>query len=170
MTIQTELTRHDWSAFVRYVTQARAREGKSRRLRWASSLGLGLIVGGGLALSGQGFDLLSFFAGVLAGVVWLMILSRLQMRMMGPSGQGYILGPRQVSLTEEGIGETSSLHQSLFRWSVVRSAAVAPQHVFVLVDRNAAIIVPRRAFASEVEREQFVEEVKRRATGPKGRE
>jgi len=35
--------------------------------------------------------------------------------------------------------------------------------IIVMVDRNAGIIVPRRSFASDAEREQFVSEVQGRA-------
>jgi hypothetical protein len=37
------------------------------------------------------------------------------------------------------------------------------KHVFIMIDRIAGIILPKRAFSSEAEREQFVSELERRA-------
>jgi hypothetical protein len=53
--------------------------------------------------------------------------------------------------------------ESFFQWSLVRGIAITDQHVFVMVDRIAGIILPKRAFSSETERDQFLSELERRS-------
>ena len=50
------------------------------------------------------------------------------------------------------------VRKSRKRWAPV-------YYIFVMVDRNAGIIVPRRSFATDAEREQFVSEVQGRSRG-----
>jgi hypothetical protein len=82
---------------------------------------------------------------------------------MRPAEDGYVLGSQETSLEEGGIRQKSSRHQSFFQWSLVRRIAITDQHVFVMVDRIAGIILPERAFSSETEREQFLSELERRS-------
>lgn len=124
---------------------------------------MGIALGLVLACAGVRLHLASLMAGLFGGVFWLMIFSRLQARNMGPATDGYILGPRTISLTDDGIRETSQKHESVFRWPSVRSAAIVGEHIFVMVDRNAGIILPCRSFASDIERDQFLAEIRRRS-------
>lgn len=71
--------------------------------------------------------------------------------------------PRIYFYTDEGIREQSPKHESLFHWPLIRSAESVGEHVFVMVDRNAGLIVPHRAFASAAEREQFLAEIRSRS-------
>jgi len=101
----------------------------------------------------------------LTGIFLLILIGRLQMRGTRPAPDGIVLGPHEVSILEEGVRNSSERHESLFRWQTVRSADTTAQHIFIMVDRCAAVIVPRRAFTSDEERERFVSEIKARASG-----
>lgn len=114
----------------------------------------------GLTAAGLVTHVFSFFAGFVLATLSFPIL---KMRKLPPTDAGYIIGPRSVSLTDAGIREKSDRHDSFFPWKSVQRVEFTEAHVFVMVASIAAIIVPRRAFASDEERNQFVEEVKRRS-------
>jgi hypothetical protein len=133
------------------------------KLLIGSALVMGVILGIALAFADVRLHIASLMAGLFGGVFWLVIFSKLQTRNMGPANDGFILGPRTVSITDDGIREKSQKHESLFRWPSVRSAESVGEHVFVMLDRNAGIIVPRRAFASDAERDQFLAEIRKRS-------
>jgi hypothetical protein len=163
MTIQTDINQKDWTAFTRRVVR------RSRK-RWAPVYLLiccGIGGGTGLAfdLSGSELHLPSFFAGLAAGIISLVIASRLIARQMQPAKDGVVLGPHEIEATEAGLRVVSRWSEAVFHWDAVRGAEVTDKYIFVMVDRNAGIIVPRRSFAPDAEREQFVSEVQARAGG-----
>jgi hypothetical protein len=63
---------------------------------------------------------------------------------------------------EDGIGEKSERHESFFLWSVVRSIEITDKHLFIMVDRLAGYIIPRRAFANEGDCGRFIGAVQQR--------
>lgn len=162
MIIQTDITQKDLRAFARHIAMGTDGGGSMYTLLIGSGVGVGVILGITLALTGVRLHLASLMAGLFGGVFWLTIFSKLQTRKWAPSTDSYILGLRTVSVTDDGIRETSQRHESLFRWASVRAVESVGEHVFVMVDRNAGIVVPRRAFASDAERDQFLAEIRRR--------
>ena len=163
MTIHTDITQPDWAAFVQFVVRSTARQVRGRLDLWLVSIGVGVVIGLTFTFTGIGLHFPSLLAGAIGGTLWIVIVSRLRMRSMKPASDGYILGPRQVTVSDDGLRESSQRHESVFRWSAVRGAQVTDKHVFVMVDTNAALIVPRRAFPTDAEREQFVSEIQRRS-------
>jgi YcxB-like protein len=165
MTVHTDITPADWTAFVRFVTRSVSKSSGGRLGSWLVALGVGATVGVTVALTDVGLHLPSLLIGAVVGTLSLVVVSRLQVRGMIPAPDGFILGQRQVTLSDDGLRDTSQRHESFFQWRGVRGAEVTDQHVFVMVDNIAAVIVPRRAFSKDSEREQFVGEIQRRAGG-----
>ena len=122
---------------------------------------MGAVIGVTLALTGVSLNFPSLMAGLFGGVFWLLIFSKLQTRKTGPADDGCILGPHTVSVTAEGISEQSSKQMALTRWLAVRDIQTVREHVFVMIDRNCGIIIPRRAFASAAEQDLFLDEIRR---------
>lgn len=164
MIVHADITPADWTAFVRFVVRNVSRSSGARLGRWLSALGIGVAAGVACSVTGISLQLPSLLVGAAGVTLWLIIVSRLQMRRMVPAADGYILGPRRVSLLEDGLHEASQRHESFFPWHAIRGTQLTEQHMFVMVDNNAAIIVPRRAFSSDTEREQFIAEIQRRVT------
>lgn len=164
MTVDTDITADDWRAFVRFVARNVSIGSGGTFGRLLLALGVGALVGVMFSVTGTELHFVSLLAGAVGGAMWLIVVARLQARRMFPAVDGYILSPRQVTLSDEGVRETSRLHESLFRWSGVRGARLTDQHVFLMVDNHAAIIVPRHAFSTDDERERFVAEIQQRAT------
>jgi hypothetical protein len=61
---------------------------------------------------------------------------------------------------ESAIRVASEHHQSLYALSCVQQVGLAPAHLFVMIDRLSAIIVPRRSFPSSAECERFLAALK----------
>lgn len=163
MTVHTEITQADWTAFVRFVIRSLSQASGGKIGRWLIAIGVGAAVGLTFSLTGIGLHVPSLLVGALAGTLWIVVISRLQTRQVIPAADGYILGPRQVVLTDAGLRETSKRHETFFHWHAVRGAQITDEHVFVMVDSTAAIIVPRRSFPSDAEQELFVAEIQRRS-------
>jgi hypothetical protein len=163
MTIQTDIAQADWLALVRFIVRSTASNTTARLGRWLVSIVIGLALALTFSLAGITLHFPSLIAGFAASTLLILITSRIRMRSMRPASDGYILGPRQVTVSDEGLRESSQKHELLFRWPAVRGAQVTGQHIFVMLDNNAALIVPRRAFSSDAEREQFVSEIQRRS-------
>jgi hypothetical protein len=154
MNIQIDITKQDFAAFCRFVARSKIRA--HWLARWITAVAVATGIGLALYWSGLVIHGPSFVAGFMAVILWFMIISRIQVFRIGPADDGFILGKRSIEVVEAGIRVTAELHESLYRWSAVRNIGVTDQHLFVMVDSSAGIIVPLRAFSSESEREQFV--------------
>jgi|GEM_PF-6732463 len=170
MSIKTDITQGDYAAFVKHVARTVSAASGDKVVRKFIAIAICLGIGFALSLlnlSSHLTTLRAMFCGALAGAFLLMVfianISRRQMQQMRPADDGFVVGSQEVFLENEGIRQRSGHHQSVFQWSLIRAVAVTEQHVFVMVDRIAGIILPRRAFASDAEREQFVSEIERRS-------
>ena len=104
---------------------------------------------------------MSVWVGAVCAILWIWSVARIRMQSMVPAPDGYILGPREVDVSDEGLRERSDRHESLFRWATVRVVECSGDHLFIMVDTSAGFIVPLRSFPSLSEREQFLDEVQR---------
>ncbi len=161
MTVQTDITTNDLKVFGQHVSTGADGGRLMYTLLIGSGVAVGVILGVTLAVTGVRLQVASLMAGLLAGAFWLTLFSRLYMRKMGPAADSYVLGPRAVSTTDDGIIEKSQKHEALFRWSSIRSVDSTKEHIFVMLERNAGIIVPFRAFSSDAERDHFLAEIRR---------
>ena len=102
-------------------------------------------------------------AGLLAmGVVTLMLwlaypiyyrwkVSRLA-RAMYSEGVSNLVGRRRLSLSADYVVFSSPLSQSIIRWAGIEQVVVQREATYLLLSKISAIVVPRRAFATD---EQF---------------
>ena len=170
MSIETEVTQEDYEAFVKHVAVSCSTPSPGNTMAIFIGLGVGLFIGLCVSLTGLGRNVSTLAAtvfGVLSGALLMVVIiggiSRTQLRRMKPSDNGMVLGRQQVTLCEEGIRQTSRHHQVLIYWSCVCAVNTTDKHVFVMVDRIGGFILPKRAFSSDEQREQFVSEIKKRA-------
>ncbi len=68
-----------------------------------------------------------------------------------------LLEPRQLTISPEGISQSSAHSAGITMWTGIEKIAVTEDHVFFYVSRQRAIILPRRAFASNQDFTHFVE-------------
>jgi hypothetical protein len=168
MNVKADITQDDWQMLVQHVLRGLGKEGHGQKVLAAFGIGAGagLVLFWVMPKLGFQFHSGSLLVGMLGTIFCINTLSKLRMKRLGPLLEGFVLGPRQVTVSDDGIKETTRLHESFFRWACVRSVDETAQHVFVMLDRNAGLILPKRAFSTDGDREQFVNEVRNRSGKP----
>ncbi|OCT13349.1 hypothetical protein A8709_03610 [Paenibacillus pectinilyticus] len=72
-----------------------------------------------------------------------------------PESKEGILGERRVEINEIGIHQLSSVSQSSYKWSGVRSINQNDEYIYIFVDTIMAYIIPKRSFVTEKESLEF---------------
>jgi hypothetical protein len=101
---------------------------------------------------------------VLFAAFWQLI-ARIYRRAADPLANGSLVGPRRVELDEDGLRQTAPLHDVRTKWAGVLNIIETPTHVFLMTDRLAGYIVPRRAFRDEAHYTEFVRFARERTRG-----
>lgn len=78
-------------------------------------------------------------------------------RALPAADRGSLLGRRETVLDENGIREQSAYHRHQSDWNGVLSVEETDEHVFLMIDRFAGYIVPKRAFPDSADLQEFVE-------------
>ena len=168
MTIHSSITEADYLAFSKNVVRTTRRSG-GRVKFFLMAMALGAVTGFLVPRLSIFFHAPSFAIGVLIGMFWLLWVLRMQSAKMRPQNDGIILGQLELILENEGLRHRSARHESFFQWQAVRRIDETKNHIFIMVDRVAGIIVPRRSFASSTEQQQFLAELKRHSLPPASR-
>jgi hypothetical protein len=159
--LQYETTAADFQAFQQHaVAKVRGSAGLAASgLSWRS-IAVGLPIGIVVAIGGR---LLAFRfhlpTAALVVVIVLLFWGYFRWKIAGaftPTAGGAIVGPRQISLDENAVTEESANHRHETRWSGVTSVEETGEHVFLMVDRFAGYIVPKRAFPDSFSRNAFL--------------
>jgi hypothetical protein len=127
---------------------------------------LGVIVGG--LLSGAAdvrFHRPTALIVLALGVMFWWIISRLYRTAVRPLRAGSLVGRRRVELSEDGVRQLAELHDAKTRWAGVLSIDETPSHIFLMTDKLAGYIIPRRAFTDDAQRRAFVEFARSRVPG-----
>jgi hypothetical protein len=69
------------------------------------------------------------------------------------------IGHHTLEVTPESVTETCPHHTLSIRWNAVSSAIRTEYHLFILLRSLGAVIVPLRSFASQGERDTFIQYV-----------
>ncbi|MFQ3249278.1 MAG: hypothetical protein ACI9O6_001082 [Glaciecola sp.] len=78
-------------------------------------------------------------------------------RQMQPKEDGIMLGDKTIEISEEGIRETQTLTQSFYSWTCVESVEENKGDLYLFLDNTLALIIPKTAFSSVKEKEEFRE-------------
>lgn len=172
--VQFETNAADWRAFQRNaLAGVRGFTGKaSLRLSWRPIV-LGIPVGLLLFLGMQlfAFRLHTPTAAVIVGI-FLLFWGFFRWRFasaLTPAAEGGLIGPRHLALDENGVVEESRNHKHQSTWSGIVSVEETGEHVFLMVDRVAGYIVPKRAFRDSSGLEAFVTFARVHLRGQDGR-
>jgi hypothetical protein len=103
---------------------------------------------------------------LIASIVTVLLFVGFRSRRLFPVPGGMVLGEKHITLCPEGLRQSSVAHESLFRWPLVRRIGETPRHIFVMLDRNAGVIIPRSSFLTPQECEGFLAELKKLSGKP----
>jgi hypothetical protein len=84
-----------------------------------------------------------------------------------PSEKGGILGKRKLTISDDGLIETTEHSESITKWGGVHSVETTKNYVYVFVDSCAAHIIPTRYFNSPDEVTNFCAVLKSRVENAK---
>jgi hypothetical protein len=65
------------------------------------------------------------------------------------SAREYLVGPRTIEVTDEGLRLTSPAGESLVRWHVVKSVDEGPAHLFVRYGYGLGPVIPKRFMTAD---------------------
>ena len=99
--------------------------------------------------------MLPFFAFL---VIFFLILRRYQSR-FAPDKAGFCLGRHHYQLSDDGIQEQTANTKTFVKWPGILDLGETPDHLFLMLDRSAAIIVPKRIFSSVRDSQEFLDYV-----------
>ena len=72
-----------------------------------------------------------------------------------------MFGRHRVTISPHGIAESGEFGESTTAWQAVECVVSAEEYAYVYLNALAAIIVPRRAFDSPAEFDEFVRAAQR---------
>lgn len=164
LAVEFVAVRADMTAFQSFVT-ARVR----REVRSPSYYG-GLVMLAaltGILLSGVvgfRFDVATAIVVLLLTLLCWWFVSKLYRGAVAPLDEGSLVGPRRIVIDDEGVRQIAPLHEARTRWRGVLSVHETATHLFLMTDRLAGYIVPRRAFADAAQYEAFAGFARSRTT------
>jgi len=77
-------------------------------------------------------------------------------RMLSEGQNRGLFTRRQTSLSNEGIKVTTEFNQTMIAWRGVERIVHNDDYAFIYISSMSAIVVPRRAFSSSSEFDQFI--------------
>ena len=158
-------TRADMAAFQRAVT-ARVRRDVRSPSYYAGLTALAVVAGALLSgVAGLRLHAPSAIAVLVLGLIVWWFISKLYRGAVTPLEEGSLVGPRRIELDDDGVRQIAALHEARTRWPGVLSVDATDTHIFLMTDRLAGYIVPRRAFADGEEAEAFIAFARGRARG-----
>jgi Peptidase C13 family len=162
--ITSILTAADWQAY--QAAWAIRLQGSSRLSRRALlsaavvALGLGCLLVLLAVRLQQPVPFLAVVIGACAAVLGVMINMRRIRAVSVPDERGVILGPSRLRFDSDGIHLEKAHSVARHDWSVLQEVTQSPEHVFVWIDRVAALIVPTRDLPTGLSAAEAVEHIR----------
>ena len=161
----------DFNAFQKFLKGRTFKEAHGYYLFIGAGLPVGIAMGlsAGLTPLGDGGPW-PMMLGFVAGVAWLyvtaIIYARILTRRLQPTSDGYMLTNQHYELRPEGFHVRTTKHEALFRWEGVAPPIDHREHYFVMVERSAAFVIPKRCFKNSEEAGIFAEKIRALAQHP----
>ncbi len=152
MTIETDISIDDYKAFLKFLRQANFR---LTPLGFGAAVIFGAVFVIVLGIIGLHIDLPSLLGGIILCYILLLLYSRGVQKKLYPQRNGFALGKQTIEIAQEGIHVTKEHIESFFKWPGVISVEEANKHFLIMIDRNAAIIIPKRSFFGEEQIQEF---------------
>jgi hypothetical protein len=105
------------------------------------------------------------FAFVLVGL-YAWNARRLRAQIASGENTAGLFIARTLLLGDEGLTERSEVRESTYRWRAFSKVTRTPQRLFVELNRLQSLVIPRRAFASDEQYEQWGAALSERVVKP----
>src|SRR5262249_27289903 len=102
------------------------------------------------------FAILSFLLFLLSPAYWRWSVRRRLQRLLS-EGQNAGLGKGRLIIRPNGLRVTKEGADNALNWSYVEKIVESETHVYIYISAVSALMIPKLAFASDAEREHFVE-------------
>ncbi len=73
-----------------------------------------------------------------------------------PSQQSEFFRPRNLTLTESGVEQSTSNVSERFNWNAIRAVEEGKDAIYLFLDRVRAIVIPYRVFHADADRDHFL--------------
>jgi hypothetical protein len=99
---------------------------------------------------------------ILVLLAWAKVVNvRMQEELVEDARNRWLVGPRRLRITPEGVQASSEHHRAFVGWPIVWFIGATDEHIFLYIATNQAYIVPRHAFANLGEFEAFLAQAAR---------
>lgn len=167
--VEYELTESDWSAFVFYHHAHSPAIQRQYYRSWIVPPVIWLLTCTGIWYLGSSGEenpfetllaLLPLFSGAPLYALMYPWLYRRKLQQMldamaNEEANRALFSRHQVVLSSAGITDSSELESSTTAWPAIERVSRADEHVFLYISAMSAIIIPRRAFTTTAEFDQF---------------
>lgn len=144
---------------------AHSPKSRHQSLRWRIlvSIVFALFVSGTAWFTYRAFDPLWLGIGMLAGLIFFLVYpwfyrqadAETLRKWLEAGKDDAMFGAQTVVVSQEGLITRDRAGESMTKWAAVQNVAQSEKHLFVYTSSARAIIVPKRAFASEHDLEEF---------------
>ncbi len=112
------------------------------------------------------FRLLAVGAGIAFFLLW--INNRRAQQRAIPEEDGGVLGPCMLRFDADGVYLCKKLSRTAYQWGSIRHVSATPEHLFLWVDRLAAIILPVRDLPQELPAAELQSQLQQMAAAAAG--
>lgn len=146
--VQFELVLDDYNAMLKHVCAP----GLSERLSWLGAVFVGSF---GMALFGQ--DGRSFLAGMVVGLLLMVVRGLRMQRRLLPRPGGAVLCRYDVQLTQVGVHVQTPNWMSDAPWHGILAVEETAAHCFLRIDTSSVYTIPKRSFPNGEAMRRYVD-------------
>jgi hypothetical protein len=157
LVVETSLEIGDWQALQTYLKQRHFRQGK----RWKRVLAIGLYAALMVVLLSVARDAFGknvtpqILTGFFVAFVYFLIIATRQARAFRPAPDSVIFSPTRMQFDAAGFRLRRVGLDAFTEWGVIHAIDETALHVFLVVDRTSAYVIPKRSITS-VTPQEFV--------------
>lgn len=162
--ITTTLTLADWQAYQGAWAIRLQKHARTSRRTVAGTLLIAVLLAIALASLAAHLGELVPFAAIAIGAgvatLGLLIGVRRTQRAASPDENGAVLGPSRLRFDATGMHSQKQFSSVQHSWAVLQEVTLAPEHLFIWIDRVAALIVPLRDLPQDMTPQQATEMIR----------
>jgi hypothetical protein len=154
MTVETEITMKDFEAFRDFIL--RRGQGRTFVIYLVGGLFVGFFGMFAVRASHVPFHGPSFIGAVVLFCAFYVVYRRFALRRFRPSEGGPLIGKKTYTVTPDNFVEQSQFSKSEMSLRIVKSIIETNEHIFLMIDKHSAYIVPKRDFTDSVAQQTFL--------------